>query len=104
MTSADQVTVDWHSVLSSAPPELEVWTHLAAVYDVAAGKLRLYVNGALQGEADGPATPWAAAGPTLVGCAGSVTNRWDPWGGVVDDVRVWSSTLDPDRIADLAAA
>jgi hypothetical protein len=104
MTSADTASAGSGSAVSSQPPDLGVWTHLAGVYDVAAGKLRLYVNGVPQGEADGPATPWAAAGPTLVGCAGTVTTQVDPLGGVVDDVRVWSSTLDPDRIADLAAA
>jgi hypothetical protein len=103
MSAADTVGAASHSVVSSQPPELGTWTHLAGVYDVAAGKVRLYVNGVLQGEADGPASPWVAGGPTLVGCAGSVTSQSDPLGGVVDDVRIWSSTLDPDRIADLAA-
>lgn len=104
MTSGNTSSVTWHTAQSLQPPELGVWTHLAGVYDVAAGKVRLYVNGVLQDESDGPANPWLATGPTLIGCAGKLDGtRWDPLGGVVDDVRIWTSTLDPDRIADLAA-
>jgi hypothetical protein len=40
----------------------------------------------------------------LIGCNGDTAGgRWSPLGGVVDDVRLWTSTVDPDRIADLAA-
>ncbi len=97
-------TVTWHKVMSQEAPRLGYWTHLAGVYDVAAGKVRLYVDGVLQGEADGPASPWMASGPTLIGCSGTTSGaRSQQLGGVVDDVRMWSSTLHPDRIADLAA-
>ncbi|WBB46909.1 LamG domain-containing protein [Verrucosispora sp. WMMA2044] len=103
-STGDSTSAIWHTAESQQPPELGKWTHLAGVYDVAAGKLRLYVDGELQGEADGPTTPWMAAGPTLIGCNGAADGRrWSPLGGVVDDVRIWTSTVDPDRIADLAA-
>ncbi|GIJ20348.1 LamG domain-containing protein [Micromonospora lutea] len=95
----------WHKVRSQQPPELGRWTFLAGVYDVPAGKVRLYVDGVLQGEADAPPSPWMAGGPTLIGCAGTTKGkRWSPLGGVVDNVQLWASTLHPDRIADYAAA
>lgn len=104
MPSAASGTPTWHVAGSKQPPALGQWTHLAGVYDLAAGKVRLYVNGVLEGEANGPASPWMAPGPTLIGCNGDTAGgRWSPLGGVVDDVRFWTSTVDPDRIADLAA-
>ncbi|MEU7976111.1 LamG domain-containing protein [Micromonospora sp. NPDC049089] len=94
----------WRNSESQQPPALGKWTHLAGVYDLGAGKVRLYVDGVAQGEVDGPVTPWMAPGPTLIGCVGeSSGSRHSRLGGVVDDVRIWTSTLAPERIADLAA-
>ena len=94
----------WHTVTSQQPPELGRWTHLAGVYDVPAGKVRLYVDGVLQGEAAGPQTPWMADGPTLIGCTGTTQgHRSSPLGGAIDDVRLWAFTVHPDRIRGLAA-
>ncbi|MEW2427625.1 LamG domain-containing protein [Micromonospora sp. NPDC047644] len=104
MPSASGGTPTWHIAESQQAPELGKWTHLAGVYDLAKGKVRLYVDGVLQDEQDGPSSPWMASGPTLVGCNGNVSGtRFSRLGGVVDDVRLWTSTVDPDRIADLAA-
>ncbi|MEU8391664.1 LamG domain-containing protein [Micromonospora sp. NPDC048843] len=104
MPSASGGTPTWHIAESQQAPELGKWTHLAGVYDLAKGKVRLYVDGVLQDEQDGPSSPWMASGPTLVGCNGNVSGtRMSRLGGVVDDVRLWTSTVDPDRIADLAA-
>ncbi|MEU8254140.1 LamG domain-containing protein [Micromonospora inaquosa] len=104
MPSASGGTPTWHIAESQQAPELGKWTHLAGVYDLAKGKVRLYVDGVLQDEQDGPSSPWMASGPTLVGCNGNVGGtRNSRLGGVVDDVRLWTSTVDPDRIADLAA-
>ncbi|HEX5596573.1 MAG TPA: LamG domain-containing protein [Micromonosporaceae bacterium] len=103
-STGDGTSTTWHTAESLQPPVLGKWTHLAGVYDVAAGKVRLYVDGVLQTEANGPPSPWMASGPTLIGCEGATDGRrFFPLGGVVDDVRIWTSTLDPDRIADLAA-
>lgn len=105
MTSGDNPSATTVEVLSKAAAEPGKWTHIAGVYDLAAGKIRLYVDGQLQSEGAGPATPWKAGGPTLIGCAGTNDGRRSaPLGGVVDDVQVWSSTVHPDRIGDLANA
>ncbi|MEU8264549.1 LamG domain-containing protein [Micromonospora sp. NPDC048999] len=104
LPSNDSTSTTWHTASSQHAPELGKWTHLAGVYDVASGKVRLYVDGVLEDEVDGPKTPWMASGPTLIGCDGDTGGgRWSPLGGVVDDVRIWTSTLHPDRISDLAA-
>jgi hypothetical protein len=48
-------------------------------------------------------SPWHGAGPFYIGAAGTAggaaTERVH---GAVDTVTAWSSTLDPDRIADMA--
>ncbi|HWG98758.1 MAG TPA: LamG domain-containing protein [Pilimelia sp.] len=55
------------------------WTHLVGVYDRTAGKIRLYVNGALAQEVDRTVAPWAAGGAFAVGrssAGGGTSNRW----------------------------
>ena len=103
-SSPDDSNVQWRRTQSEEPPVLGKWTHLAGVYDLGTNTLRLYVDGELQDETSGPESPFLTNGPTLIGCTGATDGtRWSPLGGVVDDVRIWTSTLDPDRIADLAA-
>lgn len=104
MASSDGASPTYEA-LSHQAPTLGKWTHLVGVYDLTSRKIRLYVNGELQPEAAAPEHPWAAVGPTFVGCAGTLDGeRSGALNGVVDDVRIWTSTLHPDRIADLANA
>jgi hypothetical protein len=84
--------------------EAGVWTHLTGVFDLGKGEVRLYVDGELA--ATGPAvdSPWHANGPLYIGAAGIQDGGiYQPLHGAIDTVSVWSSTLDPDRIADLGS-
>ena len=103
MPQADTATAPLVEVRSLTEPTPEVWTHVAAVHDLTAKKVRLYVDGDLQGEVASSATPWNSTGPLTIGCAG-LTNgtRANYLGGVVDDVRVWTSTVDPDLFGTFA--
>ncbi|MGC4895272.1 LamG-like jellyroll fold domain-containing protein [Micromonospora sp. DT31] len=104
MATAPDSTAAPSAVASKDAPEPGAWTHLAGVYDMGSGQIRLYVGGQLQAEEKAPSSPWMAGGPTLVGCGGSMNGtRNSRLGGVVDDVRLWTSTLSPDRISALAA-
>ncbi len=87
-----------------AAPVAGTWTHVAAVFDLPAKRLRFFVDGEPQGEGAAVSfTPWQAAGPLTVGCAASTNGtRSNYLGGVVDDVRVWSSTVDPDLFGTFA--
>lgn len=72
-----------------------VWTHLMAVYDRPAGRLRLYVNGILAGEV-AYGSPWAATGGLQVGRSGGWNG--DFFRGDIDDVRVWDRVLTPAAV------
>ncbi|MFI6207113.1 LamG-like jellyroll fold domain-containing protein [Streptomyces sp. NPDC051041] len=69
------------------------WTHLTAVYDATAAKMRLYVNGTLAQET--PFTsPWSANGSLQLG-----RHKWGPTAygsnhkGGLDDVQVYGEAL-----------
>lgn len=69
------------------------WTHLAAVYDAPAKKMRLYVNGELKHELDRPATPWSATGKFVIGrgFGAGVAENW--WNGQIADVQAYDRAL-----------
>ncbi|GIH22830.1 hypothetical protein Aph01nite_11400 [Acrocarpospora phusangensis] len=82
--------------------KLGQWQHLAGVYDQAAGKVRLYVDGVNVREVTATSA-WRANGPLSIGFG-----KWAPAGdffaGDVDDVQVFAGVLPDSRIAALAAA
>jgi hypothetical protein len=85
---------------SPQPVALDVWTHVAGVYDASAGQLRLYVDGLLVSVA-GHANPWHAGGSLQIGRA-----KWhgfvgDWWRGGIDDVRVFQGALTDDEVYEL---
>jgi hypothetical protein len=72
------------------------------VFDLARGEARLYVDGELVAAGDAVESPWHAEGPFYIGAGGDPGGvPYQPVHGSVDEVAVWSSTLDPDRIASL---
>ncbi|WP_412748687.1 LamG-like jellyroll fold domain-containing protein [Krasilnikovia sp. M28-CT-15] len=105
MPQSDSSNAPLVAVSSLDAPAAGTWTHVAAVFDLPAKKLRFYVDGEPQGEVAVPSAPWHASGPLTVGCTGSTDGRRSNYlGGVVDDVRVWSSTVDPDLFGTFAHA
>ncbi|MBB5868103.1 hypothetical protein F4553_001482 [Allocatelliglobosispora scoriae] len=79
---------------ATAPAQLNVWTHVAGVWDSAdGGKLRIYVNGVLAGPEVADPTSWAADGPVVIG-------RWELWdeddsywAGDIADVQLFNRVL-----------
>ncbi|WRQ83303.1 LamG-like jellyroll fold domain-containing protein [Streptomyces sp. MUM 178J] len=88
-------------VVAKQPATFGVWTHLAAVYDAAAGEIRLYVNGRLQGT-DGVGSPWDASGPLQIGRVLWRGDYTDYFNGSIDEVAAWQRALLPDEIAQEA--
>ncbi|MEO3816632.1 LamG-like jellyroll fold domain-containing protein [Plantactinospora sp. B24E8] len=82
-------------------PVAGTWTHLAAVYDAQAHRLRLYVNGQLADETH-HAGSWHANGALLIG-RGQVSNVSfsQYFTGGVDDVRAYAGVLSDQEIFDL---
>lgn len=85
-------------------PRWAGWVHVAGIYNRSAidHQVQLFVNGAPQKTAKGPATPWHESGEMLVGCSRLADGTNGAFlGSAVDEVRVWSSTVDPARIEEL---
>ncbi|MGW4411944.1 LamG-like jellyroll fold domain-containing protein [Nonomuraea sp. NPDC004702] len=100
VTGADADAATAVRALSAAAPRLNEWTHLAGVYDSAAGQISLYVNGRLESSAAVPA-PWNAAGPLTIGRGKAAGAAADFWPGDVDDVRLYGRAMFADEVADL---
>ncbi|WP_157740305.1 LamG domain-containing protein [Micromonospora auratinigra] len=78
------------------------WVHVAAVRDVVAGQVRLYLDGTLVSTTNTTFPDWQANGGFTVGRA-----RWsgvlaDFWTGDIDDVRAYAGALPGSEIAKLA--
>ncbi|MEV1049748.1 LamG-like jellyroll fold domain-containing protein [Streptomyces sp. NPDC049887] len=86
--------------IGTKPPVLNVWTHLAGVYDAAAQTLQLYVNGVPQGDrVPFTATPWKASGGVQVGRLWASATGKENFAGTIDEVKVWSRALADTEIA-----
>ncbi|MGW2830860.1 LamG-like jellyroll fold domain-containing protein [Streptomyces sp. NPDC001286] len=86
---------------AASAPTTGTWTHLTGVSDPAAGVIRLYVNGVLEGEAAYTAG-WAGSGDTAVGRALYGGGHVDQWHGLIDDVHMFPAALTAEQVAALA--
>ncbi|MEU1724511.1 LamG-like jellyroll fold domain-containing protein [Nonomuraea sp. NPDC005692] len=78
----------------------DTWSHLVAMYDASAGKIRLYVDGVLSGETDYQPTGTVTSGRFRIGtreAAASIHNLQ----GSVDDMRLYQRALTVKEIKDL---
>jgi hypothetical protein len=80
------------SARSTLPPKVGMWTHLLGVYDAQAGKIRLYVNGFLEGEA-AVSSVWNSTGGFAVGRLKWNGNNSDFFPGSLDEVRAYDRAL-----------
>ncbi|MDX6282856.1 MAG: hypothetical protein QOH03_3927, partial [Kribbellaceae bacterium] len=89
--------VEAQSGVSSA--QAQKWTHLVAVYDAAAKKILIYVDGVVAGSAAYTST-WNAGGSFHIGAAGPGLGEFLT--GAVDDVVVYSRALTAAEIPALS--
>ena len=75
-------------------PENE-WSHLAAVVDRTNGQIRFYLNGHLDSEHD---IPPAFRGPLNVPTDLTIGSTWQPFVGLLDQVRIFRRSLDESEI------
>ncbi|MGN9907460.1 LamG domain-containing protein [Phytohabitans sp. LJ34] len=99
MLNEEAATAHWPGWAASpaGTAQPNVPTHVAGVYDAAAKKIRVYVNGALAGEGDVNGA-WNATGPLVIGRGMVAGNHVDQWPGLIDEVRVYSRPLSTDEI------
>ncbi|GAB3481899.1 LamG-like jellyroll fold domain-containing protein [Amycolatopsis cihanbeyliensis] len=73
------------------------WTHVAGVFDATTNEVAVYVNGELAdtGTLDGS---WNATGPLVIGRGMWRGNKVDYWPGALDEIRVYSRTLDEAEV------
>ncbi|WP_328874290.1 LamG domain-containing protein [Streptomyces sp. NBC_00287] len=76
-----------------------VWTHVAAVHDAQAKKIRLYVNGQMEASVDA-GTSWSADGSMQIGRLMWADSYVDHFKGVIDEVTVWQNALTDEQILD----
>lgn len=84
--------------VSSAPPELGVWTHLLGTYEPNSREMKIYVNGKLEGTAN--AKLFGTTGLFVVGAAKWNGGRVDRFPGVIDHVKVWDRALNDAEAAN----
>lgn len=89
MPSADGTTAE---VLAPVAPATSQWIHVAAVYDLKTGTMRLYLDGLAVASADGPSSPWRADGPVTLGIAADTAgNHWNPLNGAISNTFLYES-------------
>ncbi|MFC0623169.1 LamG domain-containing protein [Kribbella deserti] len=91
--------------VSSAAAQVDRWSHVTGVYDRAAKKVRLYVNGVRVDEQALPAdfVPWNASGQLVVGRQKCGADPCDPWSGGIDEVKVYDRAMSDDEIRTTVA-
>jgi hypothetical protein len=78
---------DLADVLGGTSLPAGAWTHVAATYD--GSQARVYVNGALDGEAAAAGSIQAGAADLLIGAVAGGTTP-EAFGGRINEVRVWN--------------
>ena len=101
MTDSDVAAPVVKAQFSSLQAVPGAWTHLVGVYDQAANRIFLYVNGNVIGNAT-KTVYWDATGALQAGRM-FANDAWaGHFNGKVDDVRVYNRALSAAQIADLA--
>ncbi|WP_416983080.1 LamG domain-containing protein [Streptomyces sp. T028] len=84
------------------PAQIGVWTHLAATYDPATGKLMLYVDGRMQYQGQTVQGSYESTAPLNFGLHQFSTGRGYYFQGSIDEVAVWQRALGAKEIRDEA--
>ncbi|WP_157641532.1 LamG-like jellyroll fold domain-containing protein [Longispora albida] len=92
-TGGNEPSLTFQTAYSFQPPKLGVWTHLTGVYDAAGGRVKLYVNGVLEGTAPAPSS-WQAASELFLG---------HNVHGDMAQAQVWNRAISPGEIAKLVS-
>ncbi|WP_083929495.1 LamG domain-containing protein [Catelliglobosispora koreensis] len=93
---------------STSVPQQGKWTHLAAAWDEAESKLKLYVNGTLEADVTPSAQwlanragGWASTGPVVIGRSKAYGTPGSYFTGSVAEVRLWNRVAVAEDITGL---
>ncbi|MFD6657372.1 LamG-like jellyroll fold domain-containing protein [Streptomyces parvus] len=103
MSHQDSAEADEDEVLSAGRPATGTWQHLTGVFDAENRRIRLYVDGRLQGTAPRTSS-WKAGGSFTVGRGLWQGEGADEYQGHIDDVRVFQRAVSASQAAALADA
>lgn len=98
LNNADIAAPSTVRALSTAPPQLDTWTHLAATYNASTGVATLYVNGQSQGTVT-DTTPFNTSGSFLVGRSQYAAKAADFFHGSIADVQAYQRVLTSAEVA-----
>jgi hypothetical protein len=89
------------AVVSTAPPTLNQWYHIAGVLDGDSGLMSLFLNGILVDSMYTNVRPFAVLNPSLnagLSIGGfPATDYFGPFSGLIDEVRISGEALSPDE-------
>ncbi|MFD1365993.1 LamG domain-containing protein, partial [Actinoplanes sichuanensis] len=103
MARADADSTAWDTVTGPAAT-VSKWTHLTGVYDAAAAKMTLYVNG-VAATAGTHTAPWAAANGGVQWGRGQVAGGPGAFtDGNLKQLWIYQDTLDARRVGELVVA
>jgi hypothetical protein len=100
LNNADTASPTTVRALSTAPPQLGTWTHLAGTYDAATGAATLYVDGQAQGTAT-DTTPFATTGALLIGRSQYNSSPADWFHGDISDVQTYARVLTAAEVGSI---
>ncbi|HET6215162.1 MAG TPA: LamG-like jellyroll fold domain-containing protein [Micromonosporaceae bacterium] len=100
MPTTDSTSETYVTARSPQPVVLDTWTHVAGVYDAAAGQMKLYVDGLLV-TIVAHTGAWHASGALQIGRAKWHGFLGDWWRGGIDDVQVFQGALTDDEVYQL---
>jgi hypothetical protein len=100
MPSADGTAAQ---VVTPSAPATGQWIYIAAVYDLKAGTMRLYVDGTAVATADGPSSPWNAEGPVTLGITANAEGAQpNPLNGGISNTFLFESVASERTIKVMA--
>ena len=96
-SDSGSLTTNYQFADTGAPLVRRVWTHVALVRDLAAGKVRWYLNGELSSETSVTLSPAVAGTQRL-----TLGNGWaGGFAGELDEVRIWGTARTGDEVRSM---
>lgn len=102
-TAYDTNQTGWYQATSAKTAHAGAWTHLVGVWDAAAKRLRIYVNGEKGIDSPEVTLAWNAPGGLLIGRAKYADVPVDYWPGKIDDVRVYDRIVGGGEVEGMVA-